>query len=112
MHVEECSVEMCVDVQVYYMCDDVTLNQEKVCEEATSFDLTSLDIACCIADVDYLLQDKKEELIEGDGGSCGYKCICISLHTPIPPHSPYVACPSICTYIFSESISYHHRLYI
>ena len=43
-------------------------NQEKVCEEATSFDLTSLDIAYCIADVDYLLQMKKEELVEGDGG--------------------------------------------
>eukprot|EP00731_Ephydatia_muelleri_P027259 Em0019g132a len=39
--------------------------REKVCEEATSFDLTSLDIAYCIADVDHLLQVKMDEL-EGD----------------------------------------------
>ena len=39
-----------------------------MCEEATSFDLTSLDIAYCIADVDHLLQVKMDEL-EGDRGT-------------------------------------------
>ena len=62
-------------------------NQEKVCEEATSFDLTSLDIAYCIADVDYLLQMKKEELVEGDGGM-RYRRDHRSISSPPPKSFP------------------------
>ena len=46
--------------------------QEKVCEDSASFDLTSTDIAHCVADVGYILDLKvKEESTTEEGESHG-----------------------------------------
>uniref|UniRef100_A0A1X7V2E7 Regulator of telomere elongation helicase 1 homolog n=1 Tax=Amphimedon queenslandica TaxID=400682 RepID=A0A1X7V2E7_AMPQE len=43
---------------------DEAHNIERVCEDSSSFELTSTDIAHCIKDIDYLLKNKYEEAKE------------------------------------------------
>ena len=51
---------MCVCVCVCVcVCSDA--DQERVCEESASFDLSSTDISLCISDVDTILKAKTEE---------------------------------------------------
>ena len=53
-------------VILQYVCVCV---QERVCEDSASFDLTSGDLAQCIADIQHILAVKKDQLSqEGEEG--------------------------------------------
>lgn len=58
-----------------HLCTLTTPTQEHVCEDSASFDLTSTDLAHCVADLDHILQAKKEELDQEDGEGASFSCL-------------------------------------
>ena len=63
---------VCVFVCVC-VCSDA--DQERVCEESASFDLSSTDISLCISDVDTILKAKTEEHTLSAEGTYYQECM-------------------------------------